>query len=538
MNKLSSLLKAMLSGGVQLFNYKAKTDNSKRIMPLFLGTLIGIVIFFSANMMTAELAKDGAGYAILSLYCLVTTIIIVLEGSYKASDLLFRPRDNDMLLAMPIKKSTIVLSRIIKFYIFEMIYCLIFLLPAIIAYAVNTEVGPSYFLVAVTMLILVPVIPILAACIIGLVISAVSGRFKHKVLLQVILSFIAMFLILGLVLAINMKTDFDGQQIITISNTITKFYYPASTFVNLATNFHIGEYLAFVVVNIALLSFTVFLISRFYFRIITRINTESRATNTINTKYDFKKHGQTFAMIKKEMTRYFSTPVLLMNTAMGLVLFVIVIGLLCFKFDDMAASLISSTESFPLTINDMRAFMPSVTFAMVAFASLLTCITATMISLEGKAFNTLKVLPISGKKVIWTKVLSAILLIIPITLVGCFIMCFRFEFGFLDMILVLIGTVAMPLVTELIGILINLKYPRFDADNDTVVVRQSASVMVSTFLGLGMVLTTISLTFVVVLFAGQTAGLAIMDAIYVVISAYLLLVIATRGEEKYLKLSA
>ena len=134
---------------------------------------------------------------------------------------------------------------------------------------------------------------------------------------------------------------------------------------------------------------------------------------------------------------------------------------------------------------------------MVAFASLLTCITATMISLEGRALNVLKTLPISGLKVIMTKVLAAMLLIVPVTLVGSLVMAVRFQFGIPETILVLVSVVAMPLVTELIGILINLKYPRFDADNDSVVVKQSASVMVATFLGLGMVLFTISFIFAI-----------------------------------------
>ena len=175
---------------------------------------------------------------------------------------------------------------------------------------------------------------------------------------------------------------------------------------------------------------------------------------------------------------------------------------------------------------------------MVAFASLLTCITATMISLEGKAFNLLKTLPISGKKVIMSKVLAATLLIVPVTLLGSLVMALKFQFGILDTILVLIGVIAMPLVTELIGILINLKYPRFDAENDAVVVKQSASVMVATFLGLGMLLVTAALVFATIFLAGQTAGLAIMDATYLIIALFLYFVVVSRGEEKYLKLVA
>ena len=535
MSKLFSLLKATMSEGVQLFNYRAKDERSKRAMPILLALLVGIAMFFSVNAMMAELKEDGAESAVLSLYTIVTAVIIVTEGIYKSSDLLFRPRDNDALLAMPIKKSTIVSARIIKFYLFEMLYCLIFLLPAIIAYAMNVDVEISYYLVAMTMLLIVPIIPITISCIMGLIISAASSKFKHKTFLQIVLSFAALFVFAILILMVNGVSDFDGRSIIAVSDKITEFYYPAAAFANLVTNFDIGQYLILIVINLAVLIVTIFIISRFYFQIITRINVVKHAEKT---KYILTKHGQVFAVVKKELIKYFNTPVLLMNTAIGLVLFIVVVGALCLKFDDIAASLMATTEDFPLTLDEMRAYLPSVTFALVAFASLMTFITSTMISLEGGAFNLLKSLPISGKKVIMSKVLAAMLLIVPVTALGSIAMFVRFQFGILDMILILIAVVVIPLVTELIGILINLKYARFDAESDAVTVKQSASVVISTFLGLGMVLVAISLTFAAVFFAGQAAGLAMMNAVFVVIAMYLYFAVATWGKERYSKLAA
>lgn len=538
MNKLVYLLKASMAGGVQLFNYRGKTERSRRLMPIILGLLIGALMLFSALAMTVELNADNNATAILSLYTLVTTIIIVMEGSYKAIDLLFKPRDNDMLLAMPIKRSTIVFTRMIKFYLFEMVYCLIFLLPAVIAYAVNVPVEPSFYLVAITMIILVPVIPIAISCLIGLVIASISGKFKHKTLWQIILSFAMLFASVGLVFVFNNpSSNIDGRGIIAISDRVADFYYPASTFVRMTSHFDILEYLLFVVINAAILAATALIIGRFCFKIITKLDTVSYTKKTV-ANYNFTKRSQTFAMVRKELTRYFNTPVLLMNTAIGLVFFLVAVGILCFQFDNVANSMISSMEDFPLSIDELRSYLPGVTLAMVAFASLLTCITATMISLEGRAFNVLKTLPISGLKVIMTKVLAAMLLIVPVTLVGSLVMAVRFQFGIIETVLVLVGVIAMPLVTELIGILINLKYPQFDADNDSVVVKQSASVMVATFLGLGMVLFTISFIFATVFLAGQIAGLLIVDAVYVIVALFLYFVVAMRGEEKYRKLVA
>lgn len=538
MSKLSSLLKATMSGGIQVFNYRGKTERSRRIMPIVLTLLIGAAMLFSATVMTGGIIEDdGDPTAILSIYTVMTAIIIVTEGVYKAGDLLFKPRDNDSLLAMPIQKSTIVAARIIKFYTFELLYCFIFLLPAAIAYAINVPVGASYYLMAAAMLILIPVIPIAVSCVVGLITVAVSARFRRKTALQVIISFIMLFIFAVIILAVNTMSDFDGRSMAAVGEKAGAFYYPAALFAKFATSFDIRQFLLFVAINLIIMTVTVFLISRFYFQIITRLSTIKRAEN-LNTKYSFEKHSQTFAIVRKEINRYFNTPVLLMNTAIGLVLYAVAVGALCIKFDDIVASMMSSVEEFPLTIDEIRAFLPSVAFALVAFASLMTFITATMISLEGRAFNMLKSMPISGKKVVMSKVLTAMLLIVPVTAIGSVVMFFRFQFGLLDGLLVLIAVVATPLVTELIGILIDLKYARFDAESDAVVVKQSAGVMVATFLGLGMVFVTISLASVVVFLVGQTAGLAMMDAIFVIVAAFLYFVIATRGEEKYRRLVA
>ena len=538
MNKLISLLKASMAGGLQLFNYRGKTERSQRIMPLVLGALVWISMLISASAMATELQQDGNGVALLSLYTLVTSIIILMEGIYKSSDLLFKPKDNDLLLSMPIPKRHIILARIIKFYIYELLYCLIFLLPAVVAYATTFDINPPLFwLTSITVLLLTPIIPIALSCIIGLISSSISSRFKHKNFFQVILSFIFLIALAIFIIISNTDSSFEGRAIVAISDKVANYYYPAQTFVNLVSDFNIWQYLLFIAINLVVLVVPTLIVSHFYAKIVNRLGAIKQTTTT-STNYNFKRHSQTAAMIKKEIVKYFNTPVLLMNTAIGLILFIVAVVALCFKYDDFIASLTSSTENFPLTSEQILSYLPSVTVALVAFASLMTFITATIISLEGKTFNLLKTLPISGHKVIMTKVLAAVLLIVPVTALGSIIMAIRFQFGILDTILIFIAVIAAPMLTEMIGVLIDLKYARFNAESDAVVVKQSAGVMVATFLGLGMVLVSISLLFTLLFLAGQTTGLIILDAVFVIVSAFLYFVIATHGEEKYQKLSA
>lgn len=536
MNKVFSLIKASMSEGMQILPYRFKGEKSW-LLPMAFALLASVMIFMSAYGTTILLKEDGAEYVILALYVLATTILTIMEGIYKSGDLLFNCRDNDLLLAMPIKRSKIVFVRILKFYTFQVFYNAIFLVPAIIAYAMSAEIDAFYVPVSVIMLLLLPTIPIVISCIVGVITATISAKFKQKSAFQVVLSFLSLALILGLILAINAASGSnDGNTLVAIGDKTAELYYPAGAYVRLATQFNWLELIQFVVVNVAVLIVTVFMIGRFYFQIITRLNIVKRNEKNKVVNYVFTKRSQMGAMIRKELIKYFNTPVLLTNTAFGLILFAIGVGALCFKYDDIVASLVN--ENFPLTVEEMHSSMPSITFAMVCFTSLMTYITTTMISLEGKTFNMLKSMPISGLRVIMAKILAAMLLITPVTAIGSLVMCVRFGFGILELLLILVGVIAIPLVTESIGILIDLKYARFHADSETEVVKQSPGVMISSFLGLGMTVTFISILFATVWLAGQIAGLAIMDGIFIAIFLILWFVLATRGEQKYAALTA
>ena len=118
-----------------------------------------------------------------------------------------------------------------------------------------------------------------------------------------------------------------------------------------------------------------------------------------------------------------------------------------------------------------------------------------MISLEGKSFNILKSLPLKPYKIVKSKVLTAILIMLPCILVGDMIIFIRFNFDLLSIFLILLASILFPLTAETMGIIINLKYPRMDAKNDTEVVKQSISSSISVFAGMAIIGITLFLLF-------------------------------------------
>ena len=84
----------------------------------------------------------------------------------------------------------------------------------------------------------------------------------------------------------------------------------------------------------------------------------------------------------------------------------------------------------------------------------------------------------------------------------------------------------MPLFSETIGIIVNLKYPKMDAENDTEVVKQSMSSGIAVFIG--MILTGLTIFLIAKGIEGNisidsimTLGLGIYLILLIILLAYL-----------------
>ena len=107
-----------------------------------------------------------------------------------------------------------------------------------------------------------------------------------------------------------------------------------------------------------------------------------------------------------------------------------------------------------------------------------------MISLEGKSFNITKSLPVAPKKILLAKVLTSNIISIPVILISDIIFFIVFKVKMIDILFILVASIIIPTFTAILGLLINLKYPKMDATSDTEVVKQSMSSMISVFIGM------------------------------------------------------
>jgi ABC-2 type transport system permease protein len=234
--------------------------------------------------------------------------------------------------------------------------------------------------------------------------------------------------------------------------------------------------------------------------------------------------------MKKEFRRFVSSPVFVINAGFGLVLFVIACVASVVKSDFIMQAVGQMLGIMP---EEAIKYVPVVLLALIIVTSLMSSITSSMISLEGKSFNIIKVLPVKPFTIIFAKVLTAVSVIIPVLLVGDLIIFLFYKVSLLNMLMIIVASIVLPFVAELIGIIVNLKYPKMDANNDTEVVKQSTSSAVAVFAGMFLAGITIFGLFYFVTNIPVSLIVALGLSFYTLLFALLMLYLKHKGVEDF-----
>lgn len=480
--KTISLLKAALSQDMNMFKYKAKESSNKItkiIFPIILFLMVSMAIGTYAYMFGKELSNYHLTYIMISLFIIFVTIITFIEGIYKSQGILFDSKDNELLFSLPIKKHQILFVRIFKLLLFEYLYNLMFLLPAFVVFIYFEKPGINFYLISFLMSFLIPIIPTVVSSILGYIIKLVSSKFKARKIIQTLLSSVVF---LG-IFYLSMNFENFIQDIVSnatnINDLLTSIYYPLGLYVNLITKFNLLDLIKILLVNLIPLILFVLLGSKYYFKIISSSSENSSHIKTNSKKELIVKRKPIESLVRKELKRYFSSPVYMFNTSFGLLLCAIASIFLCIKGPSMFNDILSESG-----INTDLS-LPVIFYFFILFVGAMTSISSSSISLEGKTINITKSLPIKEKTILDSKILTCFVIELPFIIFSDLVFFIIIKPNILYILLITILSFIIVFFTSCIGLIVNLKYPKMNASNDTEVVKQSMSSMISVFIGMG-----------------------------------------------------
>lgn len=425
---------------------KRKKQGAGLILALLLLLIVGS-FSFQAYENLKILQGTGAERMVIDqqimTLCLFSVLFIISNG------MSLNEKDSEFLMSLPIKKRDIIVSKTLFRYLFDLIIAFVFLMPVVILYLSMVEFKFSILIYSLVVILLLTFAVVAVEYMVNAFVNGIAVKFKHFNVIKTVLSMIA---VVGFIVCYSLYSD----DMIDVSGGAPR-YVLFSQITDIIIDGKIINLLILAGSSLLMFGIGVYLFSLLYGKKHKSFKTKNKVLKESTSKTLFG------SMIKKEFKMYFNSTVYLLNTGIGYIIL-------------MAAPVVLFFIEMP------EEMMQLIVYAISAF-SLSTCSTsASSLSLEGKNIWIYKSAPINCKKVIYSKAMMNFILVAVSSVVATALMLASNTLSPLFCILMMLLILASGLVVSFVGIVSNLLFPKLDFENETAVVKNSASVGLSMLL--------------------------------------------------------
>ena len=455
---------------------KFKSERKKKSLKiitiaLIIGYLLWYVYSLSKTLMPSFILLGKPLYLLGFLFA-ACSLFILFSNIFKIKGILFDFKDYDLLMSLPISRNMVITSKIVYLYIINLLYTLIIMIPGYIAYIsfVDLAYDGLFFLLLFT----IPIVPILLSIIISIILSWLTSFFKNKNIGGYVVNLLLVFIVLAISFKAGEMSELDmANKGVDLVNSFS-YYYPFTTlFVNLLTSFNIVSMIIYFVLPILLMLVFILFINKGYIPLRARL-----LKSYIKNDYEVGKYytnSPLKSLYLKELKKYFSNSLYVINTAFGCIILVfLIISMLLFN-----DSMISRFSK----IIDMNELIKSNIFIVLSGLCVLSCTTNSSISLEGKNLWIAKMLPVSTDQIFLSKIMVNLTILIPTIILGATFFGIYLHLSIGSIILLYLMPLVYGVFTALMGLLLNLLFPKFDFDNEIRVIRQCLPVFLSILIG-------------------------------------------------------
>jgi len=506
---------------------KKKVSIGKIILLAFLAVYITAAffgMFFALFMAMLEpFFSAGIGWMYFAFLAAAAFGLSVISTLFTASAQLFGAKDNELLLSMPIKPTEILLSRLLVILAFEYVFTAVVASPAFILWVVGGYAIPAGILFFFIGVLLLPLMAMALSLLLAWLLGVVTSRMRRKNILVLVLS-------IGFLTAYFIAVaNFQGylSELVSRGEELARAFQqampPFYAFGKSVAEGSIGEGLLFMLWAIAPFVAAVILLSANYRKIIT---TNRGSAKTIY-KEKAAKAGSAFqALVRKEMAHYWNKPFVILNTSLGSLFMLALSVMVIVKRADI---LLYVDQYIPMFGN-----LPLAGAVILAFLNTVNNISASLISLEGKNLWIVKSIPAPPKVVIQSKVCTHWLISGLPCLVASVCVAAVAAGNITDCIILILVPQSTGVLIAVCGLAINLHFPKLDWTNETYVVKQGLSAMITMF---GAIVTIIAVVLVYVLLLNtvisMTAFLWLFTLLFAIIAVLIYAWLLTSGVKKF-----
>ncbi len=447
---------------------------------LFFALVFSILSFFYSFMIGSVLKMYGSAEILPSMMMAVTCLLVMITTTFKIKGTIFGFKDYDMVMSLPVSTAGIVASRLLILYAVNAMFVLILMVPMMLAYGVLMAPSPIFYIYGFLMLVFIPLIPIVAASVLGTIIAYAASKFRHSNLLNVIFTIAIVLAFMGF----SFTVQGSEQELVDMGKAMAaqiNSIYPLAIYYSRAVvEYDLAALLIFI--GISVLAFLLYTgVIQLVFKKMNTIMMTGGYHRDFKLR-ELRTASPLKALYRKELKRYFASPLYVINTGFGVVM--LTIGAIALQFVD-ADRILGDIPGDAVTVSGPL---------FLSFCIIMTSTTMASISLEGKNFWILKSLPVQVKTIFQAK-MAVNLTILAVCLPDAILIGIGLKMALVQILLLVLMTLVCSFFVTIYGLLINLLLPNLNWVNEAMVVKQSAASMAVIFTGFGVALIQFALFF-------------------------------------------
>lgn len=479
---------------------------------------VGVMFYMMADLLCAPLVAGGLDWVYFALVGAMATALGVVGSVFTAKAMLYEAKDNDFLLALPIKPWEILFARGISLYAFSFLFSAIVFVPSAVAYFVLAGVQAlSVVFITLTIFIL-PLGAVALSAMLGWVFAVITAKIRAKNAVIFLLTFAFMALYFWGYSKINDYLTYliaNGAEVGAKMKTALFVFWQ----MGLGATGKASGFFAFAGIFIALFAVAAVLLNASFLSIIT---TKRSGTKNVYKEKAVKTGSAFGALVKREALRLFKNAMVCVNSILGSV-FMLAMPILAIVNEESLSMLSAFAE--------MGLILPLLVGALGG----MNILTSASVSLEGRGISNLRSYPVSAWTILLSKLALYGLLTVAPALLSILVLYAVFPVGVWVGVLGVVATLALVTLFGASGLIVNLKLPTFDWTSELTAVKQGVSTLVSMFLNIGICALLVGAYFAFGKHLGVEAFLGICASVIVVADCALFAWLKTRGTDVFSK---
>ncbi|MBQ6889747.1 MAG: hypothetical protein IJN53_01830 [Oscillospiraceae bacterium] len=468
--------RALFAGAAAKSRKKKKVSKGAIVLYALLAVYLIVAVFGMMGMLFHSLAEPyhemGLDWLYFAIACLMGLGFGIIGSVFSTQSQLYDAKDNDLLLSMPIPPGMILSSRMLPLLALNGLFIGAVMLPAIAVYAIYVEFSIGHILLQLLALVGVTLLAQAVACLLGWLLHLLLSKMNKSVGSMVFMvAFLGIyFYIYSQANSILTSMAQNGQAIADALHSWAWPLYAAGR----GCIGSIGLLAIFLAIGAAALGLVWLFLSATFLRTATARRSGRRKKLSLQESAQRSPIG---AIVRKELGKFFGTPVYLTNMGLGILMLVaLTVAGIIFR-EDVSMLLML------LGLDGSSRYL--IILAIFSYLGATLCISTPSVSLEGKNIWILKSLPVASKSILLAKLATHCLLTLPVSLICSAVLCVVYGCSAVSTLLCLVVAGLLGLFNGLLGMITGLKWARLDYISEAYPCKQSVAVLVTMFSMMG-----------------------------------------------------